>query len=53
MIDDNRRLLESSLATIGRSLTFFQSRLRVAETYGYSGQMVERSPGAGIIRREI
>ncbi|RNC67266.1 MAG: flagellar protein FlgN [Desulfuromonadales bacterium] len=53
MLDDNRRLLESSLTTIGRSLSFFQSRFKVAETYGGSGQMVERGANAGLLRREI
>lgn len=52
MIADNRRLLETSMVTVGRSLAFFQSRLTVAETYGNSGSMVERSSG-GILRKEI
>lgn len=53
MIADNRRLLECSLATVGRSLAFFQSRFTVAETYGGSGRMVERSPGTGLFRKEL
>lgn len=52
MMADNRRLLESSLAMIGRSLAFFQSRFTVAETYGHSGQMVERA-GSGLLRKEL
>lgn len=52
MMADNRRLLESSLAMIGRSLAFFQSRFTVAETYGNSGQMVERA-GSGLLRKEL
>ena len=53
MIADNRRLLESSLATVGRSLAFFQSRFTVAETYGGTGRMVERSAGSGLLRKEL
>ncbi|HMN01766.1 MAG TPA: flagellar protein FlgN [Geobacter anodireducens] len=52
MIAANRLLLEPSWVTVGRSLAFFQSRLTVAETYGHSGSMVERSSG-GILRKEI
>lgn len=53
MVDDNRRFLGSSLTTINRSLAFFQSRFTVSETYGGSGQMVERGANSSLLRREI
>ncbi|MBT1075250.1 flagellar protein FlgN [Geobacter grbiciae] len=53
MVDENRRFLGSSLTTINRSLAFFQSRFTVSETYGGSGQMVERGAGTRLLRKEI
>lgn len=53
MVDDNRRFLGSSLTTINRSLAFFQSRFTVSETYGGSGQMVERGANTRLLRKEI
>ena len=53
MIDHNRALLESSLSAVGRSLTFFQNRFKVAETYGHSGHMVERTANVTMLRREL
>lgn len=53
LVDENRRFLGSSLATINRSLAFFQSRFTVSETYGGSGQMVERGANSSLLRREI
>lgn len=53
MVDENRQFLGSSLATINRSLSFFQSRFTVSETYGGSGQMVERGANSSLLRKEI
>ncbi|ABB30680.1 FlgN family protein [Geobacter metallireducens RCH3] len=53
LVDDNRRFLGNSIATINRSLAFFQSRFTVSETYGGSGQMVERGANSSLLRREI
>ncbi|BDV44438.1 flagellar biogenesis chaperone FlgN [Geotalea uraniireducens] len=53
LLDENKRLLDSSLSTVGRSLTFFRSRLTVAETYGGSGHMVERPMNSSFLRKEI
>jgi|GEM_PF-1557363 len=53
MADENQRFLESSLTTINRSLAFFQSRFTVSETYGGSGQMVERGASTRLLRKEI
>jgi flagellar biosynthesis/type III secretory pathway chaperone len=53
LADENRRFLGSSLTTINRSLAFFQSRFTVTETYGGSGQMVERGANSSLLRREI
>lgn len=52
-VDENRRFLGSSLTTINRSLAFFQSRFTVSETYGGSGQMVERGANTRLLRKEI
>lgn len=53
LLADNRRLLESSLAMVGRSLTFFQGRFKVADTYGGSGRMVERSANVRMLQKEL
>ncbi len=53
MVDENRRFLGNSLTTINRSLAFFQSRFTVSETYGGSGQMVERGASTRLLRKEI
>ena len=53
MVDENRQFLGSSLTTINRSLAFFQSRFTVSETYGGSGQMVERGANTRLLRKEI
>ena len=53
LVDENRRFLGSSLTTINRSLAFFQSRFTVSETYGGSGQMVERGANTRLLRKEI
>lgn len=53
LLDENKRLLDSSLSTVGRSLAFFRSRLTVAETYGGSGHMVERPMNSSFLRKEI
>jgi len=53
MVDENQRFLGSSLTTINRSLAFFQSRFTVSETYGGSGQMVERGASTRLLRKEI
>ena len=53
LADENRRFLGSSLTTINRSLAFFQSRFTVSETYGGSGQMVERGANTRLLRKEI
>lgn len=53
MVDENRRFLGSSLTTVNRSLAFFQSRFTVSETYGGSGQMVERGANTRLLRKEI
>ncbi len=53
MTDENRRFLGSSITTINRSLAFFKSRFTVSETYGGSGQMVERGANSSLLRKEI
>lgn len=53
LVDENRLFLGSSLTTINRSLAFFQSRFTVSETYGGSGQMVERGANTRLLRKEI
>lgn len=53
MTEENRRFLGSSLTTINRSLAFFKSRFTVSETYGGSGQMVERGANSSLLRKEI
>jgi len=53
LVDENRRFLGSSLTTINRSLAFFQSRFTISETYGGSGQMVERGVSTRLLRKEI
>ena len=53
MVDENRRFLGSALTTVNRSLAFFQSRFTVSETYGGSGQMVERGASTRLLRKEI
>lgn len=53
LVDENRRFLGSSLTTVNRSLAFFQSRFTVSETYGGSGQMVERGANTRLLRKEI
>jgi len=52
-VDENRRLLGCSLTTINRSLAFFKNQFTVSETYGGSGQMVERGTNTSLLRREI